>query len=181
LSPFFLMLALAAAQLPPLDIHTPGDSMCDGKVRARLALVSLTRETTQASVIAAWGAGYPDGAAGEMLTYYADCDARFWLSFEEAPPHRLTRALLLSGSFVPHTTMLFNRLEVTRRRRCDQVRRGRGQDGRRIAAAWGPPDNQVGSGLVRWTYDMANGGFAQVFPEGKGRFLVTCSRPARRR
>lgn len=176
-----LVLALAAAQLPPLDIHTPGDPTCEGKVRARLALVSLNGETIRDQVDAAWGPGLPYGVADEMLAYSVDCDARFWLSFEEAPPHRLTRALLLTGSFVPHTTMLFDRLEITRRRRCDQVGRGRGQDGRRIAAAWGPPDNEVGSGLVRWAYNMADGGFAEVFPQSEGRFLVGCSSPRRRR
>ena len=175
-----IALALAAAQLPPLDIHTPGDPTCEGKVRARLALVSLHGETTRAAIAQAWGPGRPDGVAGEMLAYHVECDARFWLSFDDAPPHRLTRALLLSGSFVPRPTMLFDRLEITRRRRCDQVRSGRGRDGRRIAAAWGPPDNEVGSGLVRWSYAMADGGFAEVFPQGEGQFLVGCN-PARRR
>ena len=176
-----LVLALAAAQLPPLDMQTSGDPTCEGKVRARLALVSLNGETTRAAIAQAWGPGRPDGVAGEMVTYYVDCDARFWLSFEAAPPHRLTRALLLAGPVVPRPTMLFDVLEITRRRRCDQVGRGREQEGRRIAAAWGPPDNEVGSGLVRFSYNMADGGFAEVFPESEGRFLVSCSSPRRRR
>jgi len=70
--------------------------------------------------------------------------------------------------------VIVDTLEITRRRRCGQVPSERLASGQQIFRAWGPPDNQEGSGIVRWTYAMANGGLAQVFPLGNDRFRVGC-------
>jgi len=156
---------------PPL----PPGVVCGRMQRRDLGAVPLTSQTTYAEVVAAWGAPGRDGPAGEVAAYYLTCDARLWLSFEPSGQRRLTRAILFTGSFVPQSMVILDTLDITRRRRCDQLRRGRYNPAHRIVEAWGPPDNAIGSGIVRWTYGMADGGFAQVFPDRPGRFLVTCA------
>ncbi|HEX8525527.1 hypothetical protein [Allosphingosinicella sp.] len=141
-----------------------------------LAEVPLTGETTYDRVLSAWGRPGAGGPANELATYYLSCDSRLWLSFEPKGLRRLTRAVRLDGSFVPRVTILFDSLEITKHRSCGQLRRGHRETGARIAAAWGPPDNEAGSGIVRWGYRMADGGHAQVFPLGGGRFMIGCAR-----
>jgi hypothetical protein len=160
---------------PPL----PPGVVCGSMPALDLGAVPLTAETRLAEVVSAWGQPYARGPAGEMSLYWLTCDAQLWLSFEPGGERRLTRAILFTGSFVPTARIILNRLDITRHRSCGQVRSGRGRSGREIVRAWGPPDNQIGSGVVRWTYEMADGGFAQVFPMQSRRFLVRCA-PGRR-
>jgi hypothetical protein len=161
----------ARLSTPPL----PPGVVCGGQSSLDLGAIPLTAETTLAQVVAAWGEPRRGGPANEIYSYYLTCDARLWLSFEPDDQRRLTRAILFTGNFVPAARVILDDLQVTRRRRCSQVPNGRGRSGRRIFEAWGPPDNEIGSGLVRWTYEMADGGLAQVFPEGNDRYLVGCS------
>jgi hypothetical protein len=146
--------------------------------RRELRDLPLTPETTYDEVVRAWGEPRPEGPAGEVSLYYLNCTSYLWLSFEPSGRRRLMRALLFR-EYHERLALIFDNMEITRRRRCSQLGRRSRQRGRSIAYAWGPPDNQSGSGLVRWTYDMADGGFAQVFPESSGLFTVAC-RPGRR-
>jgi hypothetical protein len=176
--PFLALLALAAAADPPPRLTTPPlpfGIVCGPMPVRDLGAVPLTGETTLAQVAAAWGEPTRYGPDGEMFLVGLTCDARLWLSFEPGGQRRLTRAILFTGSFVPMTRVLLDNLDITRRRRCDQVPSGDGRTGRQLARAWGPPDNEVGSGMVRWVYQMADGGLAQAFPTGDGRFMVGCT------
>lgn len=152
----------------------PPGVTCGPMRTLELADLPMTQDTTYSRVVAAWGEPRPEGPAGEVASYYLNCDARLWMSFEPSGQRRLTRAILLTGAFVPETRMLLDTLQARRTRRCNQVPRGRPVRGAIVARAWGPPDNEVGSGILRWTYEMANGGDAQVFPHG--RFVtVSCA------
>ena len=163
---------LGRFETPPL----PPDAVCGSMPRLDLSDVLLNSATRQADVTAAWGEPRRQGPGGEVAEYYLHCDARLWLSFEPVGERRLTRALLLTGSFVPATRMLFEASAPSRR--CDQLPLGRPIRGERVARAWGPPDNEVGSGIVRWSYAMADGGFGQVFPDGDS-VRVGCGRGRR--
>jgi len=145
--------------------------------RRDLGDVQLTADTTLAQLVATWGPPRAEGPAGEIAEYRLDCDARLWLSFEPSGERRLVRATLLTGAFVPEVTVIIDRLDLARRRSCDQLGERPRASARRIAETWGPPDNEVGSGIVRWTYAMADGGIGQVFPERDG-LRVSCSRAA---
>ena len=176
--PLLLLLASAAVEPagePPLSTPPlPPGVVCGGPT-LELAELPLTAETTYAQVVAKWGEPRPEGPGGEVASYYLTCDARLWLSFEPSGRRRLTRAILLTGSFVPQTRTIVDTLETTRTRRCSDVPRRRRIPGATVAEAWGPPDNEVGSGIVRWTYKMAGGGGAQVFPQGRGQVMVACA------
>jgi hypothetical protein len=184
-----LALAGAAAGAPAMSTGQPAFAIqpstppsCEAVVRARLNGLALSNQTTPAQIAAALGEGRPAGPAGEMLSYHLKCDGILWLSFDENRPRHLTRAVLLAGAFVPRTTTLFDTLRITRRRSCTQLPRGRWISGNRVTRAWGPPDNLVGSGIVRWTYALADGGTGVVLPDSfphPRRVKVGCRRGAR--
>jgi hypothetical protein len=172
------LLALAAAADPPPRLVTPPlpfGVVCGPMPVRDLGAIPLTTETTYAEVVAAWGEPLAYGPAHELSIIGLTCDAALWLSFAPGGERRLTRAILITGSFVPITRVILDTLDTTHRRRCGQLRPG-ARRGAEIARAWGPPDNEIGSGMVRFTYAMADGGFAQVFPVGNDRFMVGCWR-----
>jgi hypothetical protein len=173
--------AAATAQLAASPLETPPlppGLVCGAMRTLDLRDVPLTADTDRAQVAAAWGEPGTEGPAQEVAQYWLTCDARLWLSFEPNGPRRLKRAILFTGSFVPQATVIVDDLPITRTRRCEQLPLGRPIDPHRVAAAWGPPDNLVGSGIVRWTYSMADGGTAQVFPDNyprSSRVTIRCT------
>lgn len=181
LAELFMLLALIGTDptgaprerlvTPPLPFGT----VCGPMPVRDLGAIPLTAQTTYAEVVAAWGEPLAYGPAHELSIIGLTCDAQLWLSFAPGGERRLTRAILITGSFGPTTRILLDTLAITHRRRCNQLRRGE-RRGAEIARAWGPPDNEVGSGMVRFTYAMADGGLAQVFPVGNDRYMVGCSR-----
>jgi hypothetical protein len=129
--------------------------------------LALSAATTQAQVAKMWGASAPYGPSGAIAAYDINPDEMLWLSFSDHAPHNLERALLVKGGFVSSATVLFNELAVTKSRRCDQIDFNAAVTARQVNAVWGPPDGFAGSGIVRWTYTLANGSTASVVFSGE--------------
>lgn len=173
-----LMLMMASSQpAEPVPLRTPalppGVVCRDTWPRRELADVSVTR-ATYSQVAALWGPPERAGPAGEISEYWLTCRARLWLVFDTRGSRQVRRAILLEDGLA---TVIADDLPIVRNRRCDQVPLGRRIPSERVARAWGPPDNEFGFGIVRWVYDMADGGLGQVFPDGRY-VTVTCHRGA---
>jgi hypothetical protein len=128
--------------------------------------IAFTGATRLDQVISAWGEPGRGGPANEILVFYLETGERLWLSFTPSEPKTLTRAILLSNSLWPATTILFNDLEKTKTRRRDQLDFSRTVTADEVNAAWGPPDNVVGSGIEHWVYSLANGETARLVFDG---------------
>lgn len=124
----------------------------------------LRDNRTLPAVTAFWGEPRIDGPAAEMKMYYFPSGERLWLSF--TAEGNLARALLLSPDVVPRVRVVMNELAITRARRLDQLDRTRPLTSRDVAAAWGPPDNLVGSGVDHWVYTLADGGTVTLVFDG---------------
>jgi len=185
MSGWHLALLMASADPGPAGLTpystpaVPPDVVCGPMRRLELADLPLTLETTYADVVEKWGEGQAEGPDGEVRSYYLTCDARLWLSFRPVGDARLARAIILRGDFIPAVRVILNDLEVTKRRNCRGLRRDGRETAERISRKWGPPDNQIASGIVRWTYRMADGGSAEVVPLTHRELLVACRRGKR--
>ena len=151
----------------PIPCSEPGPAAAlpPAQELRRYTGIDLTRDTTFDRVVAALGPAQPYGPAREMITYGFGSgeDARLWLwlSFEAAEPRRLTRAIVQRLDR-PHCMrwepiVLFNALEITKRRRLGQLDFSRRLSVADVAAVWGPPDSEAGSGIQYWVYQMADG------------------------
>jgi hypothetical protein len=146
------MTSLVSSGQPPQEAAPVHDSS-----QRVLTDLTLTSETTLDEIIALWGEPVQEGPAGEISQYRLASGEQLWLSFTDAEPRRLTRAVLLSDSVAPTARVLLNNLEITRRRRMDQLDFLRPLSAKDVYAAWGPPDSAWGSGLARWEYALADG------------------------
>jgi hypothetical protein len=125
----------------------------------------LDQNRTLEQIAAFWGPALVDGPNGEMKLYRFPSNERLWLSF--AADGRLVRAILLSNAAVPTTRVLLNELPATRSRRRDQLDFAAPLTARDVAAAWGPPDNLVGSGIDHWVYTLADGETVKLVFDGE--------------
>ncbi len=128
------------------------------------ALSDLTFDasTTRAAVIARWGQPLRYGPGGILQLYGLATNERVWLSFSDAEPSMLTRALLLTDSAAPQVRVLYDALAATKARQCSQIDFRKPTSAADVNAAWGPPDGVAGSGIDNWFYRLANGASAIV-------------------
>jgi hypothetical protein len=142
-----------------------------------LSALKLSPETTQDAVTAAWGEALPFGPDQAISRYMLDGGETLWLSFAGAEPRRLVRAVLLKGDQALSEQILFDTLETTKSRRCDQLSFKGTVTEAQVNAAWGPPDNVAGSGIDNWMYKLANGETAILnFLDGKVAAVRGCPR-----
>jgi hypothetical protein len=180
-------LAQTLPSTVPIPCSEPGPpaALPPAQELRRYTGIDLTREVTFDQIVAAFGPARPYGPAGEFITYSfgggGEAQLWLWLSFEAAPPRRLTRAIVQRLDR-PYCMMwepivLFNELEITKRRRPGQLDFSRPLNAADVAAAWGPPDSEAGSGIQYWLYRMADGRVQPlVFADG----IVLGSGPRRR-
>src|SRR5687768_5590973 len=140
--------ALIPIATPPL----PPSFACGRYPRHESTELALSGQTRLEEVVAAWGEPGRAGPAGEIASYNLDCGARLWLSFDAGGQRRLQRAILLSDSPNPRTYAIIDGLQESLRRSCRQLPTQGTVDPALVVARWGPPDNEVGSGIVRWSY-----------------------------
>lgn len=146
----------------------PPVQMC-GREEARLSAVVLTAETSYDELAVVWGQPRATGPGDESFEFDLGCYVVIWASFTPTEPRRLIRAIRPGGTANIVRTVLFDPLDMTGRRRCDQLAEARRYSASEIYAAWGSPDTSYGSGIERWAYVMADGGLANVYPEWFGR------------
>lgn len=161
------MILVAAPPLPP-------SFACGRYPRYKSVELALSGQSRLDEVVAAWGEPGRAGPAGEMASYNLDCGARLWRSFDAGEQRWLQRAILLSDSPNPRTHAIIEGLQQSLRRHCRELPTEGPVDPGLIVARWGPPDNEVGSGIVRYSYLMADGGHGQAFPTAEG-VRVTCA------
>lgn len=162
----------------PIPCSEPGPpaALPPAQELRRYTGIDLTGDTRFDQVVAALGPAQPYGPAREMITYGFgggdDAQLWLWLSFEAAEPRRLTRAIVQRLDR-PYCMMwepivLFNALEITKRRRPGQLDFSRRLSVADVAAVWGPPDSEMGSGIQYWVYHMADGRVQSlVFADGE--------------
>lgn len=162
---FFPAIALCAlvgvgvesvmAQEIPKSVSVSAPS--SGSPQPSIDDIRLTPETTRDEIVATWGNAVHFGPALEMESYSLVTGEYLWLSYDLGTPRRLTRAVLVSMSAFPETTMLLNRIESTKNRRRGQLDFGEPITANDVYSAWGPPDSVIGSGLEYWVYQLADG------------------------
>jgi hypothetical protein len=128
-----------------------------GADEAALAALGLSPVMTRAEITAQRGAGIAYGPGGLVTAWLAPSGEPLWLSFDTAAPYRLARAVLSGAGPAGGSRILLDRMAVTRRRTLAQLDFSHAVSVERLAAAWGPPDGVVGSGIDTWLYDMADG------------------------
>ena len=179
-----LFLCLAALAAAPAAAQAPQRSLSD---------VALNGETTLRDVEAAWGPAFWTGPGRfEFVSYWLSTEMpeqELWLSFSREEPRRLTRAILFTGPGPGRRerTVLFDGLRPAVQRRGEQLPCGRELSPAEVYSAWGPPDDEGGSGIAYWGYEMADGSWSSLVffgrpPDYAPRLLAArCRRQSGRR
>ncbi len=134
----------------------------------KLSDLKLDFTTTYADVTSRWGEPRSFGPGDGIRRYDLDGDEQLWLTFSEQDSGNLTRAVVIGVGPAPKPRVLVDAHPLTKARRCDQLDFGKVTAATEVDAAWGPPDNVIGSGVDNWIYKLADGTSASlIFSAGK--------------
>jgi hypothetical protein len=143
----------------------------------KLSDLTLDSETTYNSVVTRWGKPRNFGPADGIRAYYMDDGDQLWLTFSAPDSGTLLRAIVVGVGPAPVSRVLFDAHPLTNVRRCSQLDFAKLPTAAQVSAAWGPPDNVIGSGIDNWIYRLADGKSATlVFAGGQVVNANGCSR-----
>jgi hypothetical protein len=141
--------------------HSSGsEASAPASKNRRLSDIKLSDQLTQKQVVTIWGEALKYGPGNIINLYGLDNGERLWLSFESNEAGNLNRAVLITNETVPESKILFNKIEATKNRHCNQFDFSNIVTVDQINKIWGPPDNVIGSGIENWIYYLKNGGSA---------------------
>ncbi len=134
----------------------------------KLSDMKLDAATTYDAVVSRWGKPENFGPGESIRRYRLDSDEQLWLTFSSPNGGTLTRAVVVGAGPAPTPRLLVDTHPLTTTRRCDQLDFKKSTSAAEVNAAWGPPDNVIGSGIDNWIYRLANGtSAALVFSAGR--------------
>lgn len=131
-----------------------------------LSDMKLDPNTTHADVAARWGKPRNFGPGGVIRSYDLDNDEQLWLTFSSPDAGMLLRAVAVGVGPAPTPRTLLDVHPLTKKRRCEQLDFKKSLTAAHVNAAWGPPDNVIGSGIDNWIYALANGKSATLIYSG---------------
>jgi hypothetical protein len=137
-------------------------------IMPKLSDLKLDDTTTYIDVVSRWGKPRNFGPGDSIRLYGLDSDEQLWLTFSAQDSGNLMRAVVVGVGPAPKPRVLFDAHPQTKKRRCDQLDFKKTTSAAEVNAAWGPPDNVIGSGIDNWIYQLADGtSAALIFSAGK--------------
>ncbi len=134
----------------------------------KLSDLKLDETTSYDDVISRWGKPENFGPGDSLRLYNLDSNEQLWLTFSAPDAGTLTRAVVVGVGPAPTPKLLMDTHPLTKKRRCDQLDFKKSTSATQVNAAWGPPDNVIGSGIDNWIYQLADGtSVSLVFSAGK--------------
>ncbi len=134
----------------------------------KLSDLKLDETTTYGDVVSRWGKPETYGPGESIRRYGLESDEQLWLTFSSPNAGTLTRAIVAGVGPLPKPRVLFDIHPLTKKRRCNQLDFKKPTSAAEVNAAWGPPDNVIGSGIDNWIYQLMDGTTAVlIFSGGK--------------
>jgi hypothetical protein len=128
----------------------------------KLSDLKIDDTTTYDDVVSRWGKPRNFGPGNVIRRYDLDSDEQLWLTFSARDSGRLSRAVVVGVGPAPKSRVLFDVHPLTKLRRCNQLDFKKSTSAAEVDAAWGPPDNVIGSGIDNWIYQLADGTSASL-------------------